>query len=303
MISSFLSLYIVKTLEPAPITTSPQEEEATIEVQAASASFEDYLAETKIPQKDPMQIAPILNADGATAIDMESQAILFEKNLHKRLPIASITKLMTVLIVVEENNLDEVVTVAEEANLTAGSTMHLRTGEQITVRDLIFGALINSGNDAAVALAIHNAGSSSAFVEKMNRRALELGLINTNFANPAGLDSAENYSSPYDLAKLGREVYKHEVVRNAVITQATIVYSIDKAYSHDLQNTNKLLGNEHYKIKGLKTGRTDLAGECLISIAENEQGKEIVTVVLNSPDRFSESKFLIDWTLRSYKWL
>ena len=235
-------------------------------------------------------------------MDLESESILYEKNKHQRMPIASITKLMTVLIAIEENDLNEEVTITSESSLVEGSTMNLQTGETITVENLIYGALINSGNDAATALAIHNAGSQEEFIKKMNKKALSMGLINTHFANPTGLDNPNNYSSPYDVARLAKQIYKNEFIEETVNLQMKEVYSVDLKYKHNLHNTNKLLDNQFIHFHGLKTGRTDAAGECLVSVAENDDGNKIINVVLNSPDRFKESKFLTDWTFRAYNW-
>jgi serine-type D-Ala-D-Ala carboxypeptidase (penicillin-binding protein 5/6) len=247
-------------------------------------------------------ISPIVSASGSIGIDLQTGAILFEKNPHERLPIASITKLMTVLITLEENDLEETITVSGNASAVGGSTMYLRTGEEISVKAVLLGALINSANDAAISLAEHNAGSVDAFVEKMNKKALSLGLINTHFANPMGLDNSGNYSSAYDIAKLSKYIYQKEFVRNVAVLEEAEVQSVSGNYTHKLKSTNTLLGNKYYKVKGLKTGSTDSAGLCLVSVAENDTGNEIITVVLRSPARFRETKILIDWIFRAYKW-
>ena len=270
-------------------------------VQLASLSFSDLVEAPNKPIKDPLMISPIIDARGVIAMDMTSGEILYEKNAHKELAMASITKLMTMLLILEDNNLNEVVTISHNAANTEGSTMFLREGEEITVQNLLYGTLIHSANDAAVALAEHNAGSVDKFVEKMNTRAQELSLVNTHFSNPMGLDKANNYSSAYDLAKLGSFIYKNKFIKESAIIKNLDVQSVSGSYTHKLESTNDLL-DSYLKIKGLKTGSTDGAGLCLVAIAENDQGHEVITVLLNSPARFEESKILLDWVFRAYKW-
>jgi len=297
MISSFLSLYIASTIQPQAfkqIKLNSEKEEIRIE--------ELENPNLIIPTKNSQFIAPVIQAKATISIDYNSDTVLFEKNAHTKLPIASLTKLMTISIILEENDLSEVVTISENATNTEGSTMHLIQGEQITVENLIFGTLINSANDGAIALAEHNAGSTKNFVLKMNQKALKMGLLNTKFDNPVGWDSPNNYSTAYDIAKLGKYAYQKQLIRTATQTQNIEVKSVSSNTIHKLTSTNKLLGNEFLEIKGLKTGTTEAAGQCFISIAENKTNNDIITVILNSPDRFTETKNLIDWTFRAYTW-
>ncbi|MFH1533930.1 MAG: D-alanyl-D-alanine carboxypeptidase family protein [Nitrospirota bacterium] len=295
MLTSFISLYIAATMPPDII---PQEE-----LTPSTFDISELLStKTLEPVKDPLFISPIIEAKSSISIDMASDKILFEKNAHERLPIASITKLMTLTIVTEENDPTEVVTISNYAANIEGSQMYLRAGEQISLENLLYGAIIHSANDAAVALAEHNAGSVDAFVEKMNKKAQEFGLENTNYSNPIGLDDYNNYSSSYDIAILSKHIYQNQFVRHAAKLKELEVKSVDGTYSHLLQSTNALLGNEYLNIKGLKTGKTDGAGLCLVAVAETDTGNEIITVVLNSPDRFYETKILVDWIFRAYTW-
>ena len=314
MLTSLLTVYIASSISPdfQTKTSTPRQNEVTSEITLTS-----FFTNSKAPIKEPQQIAPIINAKGSVAIDMKTGTVLYEKNSNTRMPMASITKLMTALIILEEQELSEVVTVSPNANNTGGSTMNLYNNEQITVENLLRGLLINSANDGAVALAEHNVkdknkdainpsiqyapGTTSDFVDKMNKRAIELGLVNTHFANPTGLDHPNNYSSPYDLAKLGNYLYNNKLVKEIAQIKETDVYSISGDYTHHLTSTNELLGG-YLHIKGLKTGSTEAAGNCLVSIAENDSGNEILTVVLSSPARFEETKILIDWVFRSYNW-
>lgn len=303
MLTSLLSLYITTLVSPDLPKVSPAGLNTKIvTIKSAALNLENLINGKQIPIKNPYFIAPVIEATGVISVDSETGTVLYEKNAHQRLQIASITKLMTILIVLEENNLSDTVKISNNAASTEGSKMFLRAGEEIALENLIYGAIIGSANDAAIALAEHNAGSVSAFVEKMNRKAKELGLLNTSFNNPVGLDDPNNYSSAYDVAKMAQYIYKHSFVRHAAQLKSLEVKSISGNLTHKLETTNDLLSDELIKFKGLKTGSTGLAGLCLVSYAESNNGNEILTVVLNSPARFTETKILSDWTFRAYKW-
>ncbi|MBI4231893.1 D-alanyl-D-alanine carboxypeptidase [Candidatus Peregrinibacteria bacterium] len=301
MFTSLISLYIASALQSDLPIDNTNLKQVSPSIKTASLQLSNIVREQRVPIKNQSMIAPVIEAKGVVALDIETGEVLYEKNAHTRLPIASITKLMTALIILEENNLDEIVTVSANAANTEGSTMHLRQDEQITVRNILYGIMTNSANDGAVALAEHNAGSVDAFIDKMNKKAVELGLVNTHFSNPIGLDGPKNYSSAYDIAKLGRYVYQIDLIKEAAIVKNMEVSSVSGKYVHKLESTNELL-DSYLHVKGLKTGKTDGAGQCFISIAENELGNEVVTVVLNSPSRFQETKVLLDWLFRAYNW-
>jgi D-alanyl-D-alanine carboxypeptidase len=300
MFTSLLSLYIASILQ-TDISFREDGNQPSI-VKTASYDLSEIDQNAPVPLKNPDFVAPIIQAKSSLSMDLRTGLILFEDNAHQRLPIASLTKLMTTLIVLEENNLDDVVTISQKAATISGSTMFLKKDEKIELKNLIYGMLISSSNDAAIALAEFNAGSESAFVEKMNKKALALGLLNTHFANPVGLDGRDNYSSAYDLAKLSRYVYQKNLVKEIALVKEIKVYSLDGQITHNLDSTNELLDTKFIKIKGLKTGTTDSAGLCIISVAENDSNNEIMTVLLNSPDRFKETKILAEWTFRAYNW-
>ncbi len=295
MLASLISLYIAAQMPPQIMTSS--------EVLSSQFDLLNLIQEkAETPNKNSKYISPIIGARSSIALDMNTGKILYEKNAYERLPIASITKLMTTYIILKENKLNDVVTVSNNAATVEGSTMYLRAGETIAVENLLYGALINSANDAAVALAEYNAGSVDEFVEKMNKEALLLGLTDTHFSNPIGLDQADNYSSSYDIAKLSKYIYQNQFIKHAAKLKELEVKSVSGDYTHKLESTNELLDNEYLNIKGLKTGRTSSAGLCLVSIAENESSNEIITVVLDSPERFNETKILVDWVFRAYNW-
>lgn len=303
MLASLISFYITSALQPIlPINIDreiPIIEEAAFNIN--KLDFSNLLSVSAIPVKREGFISPVIEAHSSIAMDNQTGEILYEKSAHERRQIASITKLMTAIIILEENDLNSVVTVSAKANGEDGSQMFLRTGEKITVENLLYGLIINSANDAAITLAEFNAETVDKFVEKMNQKALSLGLINTHFQNPVGFDHRQNYSSAYDVAKLSRYAYQKQFIQKAAEIKELKIQSVDQAYTHELESTNELLGS-YLNIKGLKTGHTDQAGLCLVSIAENDQYHDIITVVLGSPARFRESKILIDWTFRAYIW-
>lgn len=255
-----------------------------------------------LPKVKESNIGPVIKAKSAIAVDLKTGLTLYEKNIHDERPIASITKLMTVVIILEENKLEDVATVPQKITTVQGTKIWLAPGEKITVENLLYAALIPSANDAAYTLANYNSnGNIDDFVKKMNQKALELGLYDTHFTNPIGLDEEGNYSSAYDLTLLGRYAYSKAFVRQATVLKDREISSTNGKLVHKLKTTNDLL-NSYLKVLGLKTGTTDQAGECLIAVIENDKGRDILTVTLGSPDRYKETKILADWVFRSYNW-
>ena len=297
MLTSFLNLYAAITLgstEPQVFFNDPQGK--------FLKNYESGIPASVLPVKERISISPLIDAESGIIVDFESGEILFEKNSDKKLQIASITKLMTAVIALEEGNLDETIIVSEKAALTEGSKVWLLSGEELTLKNLLFALLIHSGNDAAYAIAEHfGNGDVKIFVENMNQKALDLGLSSTHFENPIGFDAKENYSTAYDLSLLARYAYRKPFIRDAAKIKSMTITSTNGNHSHELETTNELLGS-FLNVVGLKTGTTELAGQCLISIAQNDQGRKIITVILNSPDRFSETKSLVSWSFNAFKW-
>ncbi|MFA5829217.1 MAG: D-alanyl-D-alanine carboxypeptidase family protein [Candidatus Gracilibacteria bacterium] len=257
---------------------------------------------SSLPKVKENNIGPVIKAKSAIAVDLKTGLALYEKNIHDQRSIASITKLMTVVIILEENKMDDVVTVPQKITTVQGTKIWLAPGEKITVENLLYAALIPSANDAAYTLANYNSnGNIDEFIKKMNQKALELGLYDTHFTNPIGLDDEGNYSSAYDLTLLGRYAYSKAFVRQATVLKDREISSTNGRLVHKLKTTNDLL-NSYLKVLGLKTGTTDQAGECLIAVIENDKGRDILTVTLGSPDRYKETKILADWVFRSYNW-
>jgi serine-type D-Ala-D-Ala carboxypeptidase (penicillin-binding protein 5/6) len=240
-------------------------------------------------------------ATSAVALDRNSDKILFQKDAHAKVSIASTTKMMTALVVLESGmSGDERVIVSRHAALTEGSSMRIQEGDELTVKDLLYGLLIASGNDAGVALAEHVGGSVEGFAELMNAKARSLNLHNSHFSNPTGLDQEGNYSSAYDLAQLTDYVLSHDLYREAFTMHEYTAYVLNKEETRKVVSTNRLLGVRGDIIGG-KTGYTHEAGRCFIAIAERD-GRDIITVVLNAQDRFQETELLVDWIYATYTW-
>ena len=241
---------------------------------------------------------PVLTAVAAIAYDPDSDKILYEKNVHAHLAPASTTKIMTAIVASEHFENADLLTVPPGAQV-AGSKMGLTVGETLTFRSLLYGMMLNSGNDAAFTIAMNYPGGYDAFVSKMNSKAVDLGLKDTHFDNPAGFDSPTHYSSAYDLLQIGKEAAKNAKIGHVFSTKETSVTSIDRTQIHVLKNLNKLLGEDG--VSGIKTGTTEMAGESFVGLAE-KNGRTILTVMLNSHDRFGETRSLIDWIFNNFTW-
>ncbi len=246
------------------------------------------------------------NAKSAILIEASTGEIIFDKNSHEKLHPASMTKMMSMLLIVEaiEDGVlkwDEMVTVSENASSMGGSQILLETGEKMSVTDLFKGVAIASGNDAVVALAEKVAGTEQAFVDMMNKRAQELGLKNTNFKNPHGLDATNHYSSAYDMAMIAKELVKHDkVLEYTTIYEDYLRENTDRKIW--LVNTNKLV-RFYEGVDGLKTGYTKEAGYCLTATAKKD-GMRLIAVAMGEPDsatRNSEVTSLLDYAFAQYE--
>lgn len=246
------------------------------------------------------------NAKSAILIEASTGEIIFEKNSMEKLHPASMTKMMSMLLIVEavEDGViswDEMVTVSENASGMGGSQILLETGEKMSVSDLFKGIAVASGNDAVVALAEKIAGTEDGFTAMMNKRAKELGLKNTNFKNPHGLDATNHYSSAYDMSLIAKELVKHEkVLEYTTIYEDYLRENTDRKIW--LVNTNKLV-RFYEGVDGLKTGYTAEAGYCLTATAKKE-GMRLIAVVMGEPDsqtRNSEVTSLLDYAFSQYE--
>ncbi|MCL2630725.1 MAG: D-alanyl-D-alanine carboxypeptidase [Firmicutes bacterium] len=238
-------------------------------------------------------------AGGSAFIAMEvtSGRVLQGSNTQAKLPMASTTKAMTALVVLEKCDTNSIVTIPRKAVGIEGSSIYLKEGEKLTVNDLLYGLMLRSGNDTAVALAIFTAGSEENFVKLMNLKAQELGLKNTNFTNPHGLHNQNHYTTAYDLAVISCVAMQNPKFKEIVSAKSFTVQGEGKETRH-LANKNKILFM-YQGGTGIKTGFTKVAGRCLIASSERN-GMEVVAVALNCPDMWNDCMGLMDYSHANY---
>ncbi len=239
-----------------------------------------------------------ISATGIVILDVHSGVVLYRRNDDILLSPASTTKIMTALVALDAYKLDDVITVKNLVN--NGQSMKLVPGERITVENLLYGALIQSGNDAAYALAENYPGGLEKFIEAMNEKARNLNLEKTNFTNPVGYDDPNHKTSPMDLARLSQVALTNVVIAKMVAIPQITISDVTHTYFHVLTNVNQLLGKIP-GVGGIKTGWTEEAGENLVTLIERNNHKVIV-VVLHSKDRFGETSKLIDWVFSTITW-
>jgi D-alanyl-D-alanine carboxypeptidase (penicillin-binding protein 5/6) len=255
-----------------------------------------YGASSRKPATKPAVLAdgpPRVSAASAVLMDVTTGDVLFGKQADTRRPPASTTKIMTAILGLELGRPDEVVTVSQKAAAVGESTLHLDPGEKINLYELITGALVRSGNDACVAIAEHISGSEDQFVKLMNKKALALGAQNTNFVNTNGLPRKEHYSTAKDLALMARHGLQIPQFASITRQKETEIHFLEPDVFMDVRNTNKLLWNYPYA-NGVKTGTTTAAGKCLVASATKD-GRQLLAVVLNAPDRFGDAQKLLEW--------
>lgn len=250
-------------------------------------------AQAAEPERDTVDVS----AGGVMLMDARTHKVLYAKTAHEKLPMASTTKIMTAILAIEAGNLDALVTVPQEAYGVEGSSMYLRLGEQISMRDLLYGLMLVSGNDAAVAIAVHVGGSVEGFAALMNAKAASLGAHNTHFVTPNGLPDPDHYTTAYDLALIACYAMQNETFREIVGT--TYYQTTTGEIARTVKNKNKILW-EYEGGNGVKTGYTMAAGKCLVFAAERE-GMQLVGVVLNCPDMFPSAKRLLDYGFETYQ--
>lgn len=243
---------------------------------------------------------PKTNSRRYIVYDRISKSMIIGKNEDVKSAMASTTKIMTTIVILEKSDLDETVTVSAKAGGTGGSRLGLKRGDKASVRDLLYGLMLRSGNDAAVALAEHVGGSVKGFAELMNEKAIELGLTNTHFVTPHGLDDANHYTTALELAKLTDYAMNNETFAKIVGTKSTTIYINNQ--SRQINNTNELLGVLN-GVVGVKTGFTNNAGRCLVTETKRNN-MDIITIVLGADtkkDRTKDSVNLIEYTFSKYK--
>jgi D-alanyl-D-alanine carboxypeptidase (penicillin-binding protein 5/6) len=232
------------------------------------------------------------SAASAILVDVNSGRVLYEQNADAKMLIASTTKIMTALVAIREGNLGDVVTVSREATLTEGSSMYLKEGEQLTLEALLYGLMLSSGNDAAVAIAGHVGGSQAEFVTLMNETARDLGMERSSFANPNGLDHEQHYSTARDMACLACEAIQNETLMRIASTRTVTIGG------RTMTNHNKLLAYMDGCI-GLKTGYTRAAGRTLVSCAERN-GQRLVAVTLQDGNDWADHQALYEYGFSTY---
>ena len=263
---------------------------------AAASELEVVAPPTLLPlSEQPFRIShnflPTVSATGYYVIEKQSGTPLLQKNSQVKFLPASTTKVITALTALDHMSLDEVMTVKRV--MSEGQIIGLNVGERYSLENLLYAILVHSANDAAYVVADNYKGGYQAFIKLMNEKAKKLGMVNSNFKNPAGLDDAGQYSTPFDLSVAGRALLKDKTLSKIVSTKKITISDLDFTRFLDLVNVNKLLG-EIPGLGGLKTGFTESAGQNLISFYRY-QGHEYVIVVIHSTDRFADTKNIIDW--------
>lgn len=239
---------------------------------------------------------PEISAVSAILLDTKTSQILFAKNMHNKRPPASTTKILTAIVAIEEGNLNDLVTVSKKAAYQEGSSIYLKEEEKLTLEELLYGIMLASGNDAAVAIAEHISGSVEKFARLMNKKAKEIGAKNSRFLNPHGLPQTGHVSTAYDLAMIMRYA-----LQNEIFSRITGTRTIKKeGWTRGYKNHNKLLWS-YENTTGGKTGYTKAAGRCLVSSAATKD-KELVAVVMNSPGDWVDSTNLFEYGFENFVW-
>lgn len=245
---------------------------------------------------------PLTHSKNIIAIDRKTLNVLYEKNAYDVVPMASTTKIMTCILAIEKCSLNEIVTISKNAASINGSTLGITENMQISISDLLYGLMLRSGNDCAIAIAEHISDSTQNFAELMNNKAEELGLNNTHFVTPHGLDNDNHYTTAYELAILTDYALKNETFKNIVSTKKYTIYL--NGFSRELSNTNELLGNLN-GVYGVKTGFTFNAGRCLVSSTKRND-MDIIVVVLGADTkniRTKDSINVINYVFNNFSYI
>lgn len=238
------------------------------------------------------------NSVSEIIMDVNSGRVLFENNAYEKKYMASTTKILTAICIIENCNISDVITVTDKTVGVEGSSIYLEVGEKLSVKDLLYGLMLRSGNDCAETLAVYCSGSIEKFSLLMNETAKKIGALNSNFVNPHGLHNDNHYTTAYDLALISRYAMKNQDFRSIVATKAVKIPFTTKNYDRYLTNKNKML-KEFDGANGIKTGYTKKAGRCLVSSCLRN-GLELICVVLNCPPMFERSKHLLTQSFESY---
>ncbi len=229
-----------------------------------------------------------VSAEFACVMDAQTGQVLYEKNADRRHSMASTTKIMTALVAIEQGTLSDLVTVSKNAAGTEGTSLYLKAGDKVLLEDLLYGLMLASGNDAAIAIAEHISGSVEAFAEEMTKKAHALGAKNTAFQNPNGLDADGHFTTAYDLALITRAALNNQTFAEICKTRSKSI----RSGTQTVTNHNKLL-QRYEGCVGVKTGFTKKTGRCLVSSAIQD-GKQLICVTLNAPDDWNDHTRLLD---------
>lgn len=243
---------------------------------------------------------PELSARSIYAIDATSGKILLQKDSEKQRPIASLSKLVTALVILEKASLKDEILISQSAVETLGDAGGLAPGQNLSVESLLYAMLLESSNDAAQALAESTSGGNGQFVNFMNQKVKKLGLKNTSFSDPSGLNP-QNLSTAEDLAKIAAEVIKYPFLNYVTTTKEAEIASPDGNYKHRLKNINTLLEKYPEIIAG-KTGYTDEAGGCMIVVIKSPAGGAVINIILGSQDRIADMDKLVEWEKEAFIW-
>lgn len=247
---------------------------------------------------------PRVSAEAAVLMDYQTGHVLYSYQASKKLPPASTTKVLAALLGLELGRAGEIVDVSPYASETEGTSLYLRPGLKFDLRDLIKGALVNSGNDAAVAIGEHLAGSENLFASLMTCKAMTIGAMQSNFMNPHGLDNPGHYCTAYDLALITRYALSNQLFKQFVQTRDDVIYEKKTNSPVHLSNTNRLLWstrNNGIRVIGVKTGTTSNAGQCLVAAAD-KNGQVLISVVLGSTDRYADTQQLLQYGYEECQW-
>lgn len=242
--------------------------------------------------------APETSAQSAIVIELKTGRVLYEKNANQKAYPASTTKIMTALLAVESGDLDRKVRISKNASGIEGSSIYLTVGEKVSLRDLLYGLMLRSGNDAAIAISEFIEGSTNRFVEKMNERAREIGAVNTNFVNPNGLFNENHFTSAYDMALIAREAMLNPEFKTIVRAKSWVADREEGKY-RQFYNKNKVVF-EYKGGTGIKIGFTQASGRTLVASSERN-GMELICVVMNAPNWFNDSYKLMDYVYGNYE--
>lgn len=240
---------------------------------------------------------PRISAKGAILIEADSGRVLFEQNADRVLEPASTTKIMTAITAIESGDLGRIVTVSERAAGTEGSSLYLNAGEKLPLIELLYGLMLQSGNDAAVAIAEAVGGDTERFVQSMNDKARELELTDTHFANPNGLHAEGHVTTARELCAIARYAMQNETFRTIVSTESRVAENC--SVPHSFRNKNKFL-SQYDGCNGVKTGYTKAAGKCLV-FAAKRNGMQLLGVVLSDPVMWDDAKTLLDWGFAAFE--